>query len=260
MKAFKLLILCMLALANTNCSKDTLGDSNKIDKSANLKSSGDSANDLLANNLHTKLLIQIAYVQGFQPEQKAVDNFVQFIKERTYKEEIEIVYKQLDSPGVESLDINKIDELETENRTVFNEGSTLALYIYFADAPAKKKEDKDEDLVTLGAVYRNTSMVIYESSIRELTKKSIFINNATVETATLNHEFCHWLGLVDLGTSALSEHEDVDRTNHCNVSGCLMQSQLEFGQGMMKMLAAKNNAIPVLDEKCLADLKSNGGR
>ena len=260
MKIYRILLLFLLAAALVNCSKDAISDSNKIDKSANLKASGDSANDLLSNNLHTKLLIQIAYVEGFQPTQKAIDDFVQFINERTYKEEIEISYKQLGSPGVESLDINKIDDLEKENRTVYNDGNTLALYIYFADAPAKKKEDKDEDLVTLGAVYRNTSMVIYESSIRELTKKSIFINNATVETATLNHEFCHWLGLVDLGTNSLSDHEDADRTNHCNVSGCLMQSQLEFGQGMMKMLAAKNNLIPVLDEKCLADLKSNGGR
>ncbi len=257
MKIFRILLLVALALTVTNCSKDALSD--KIDKSANLKSSGDSANDLLSNNQHTNLLIQIAYVEGFQPTERAITDFLQFIRERTFKEEIEIVYKQLPSPGVESLDIQKIDDLETENRTVFNDGKTLALYIYFADAPAKKKEDKNEDLVTLGAVYRNTSMVIYESSIRELTKRS-FINNATVETATLSHEFCHWLGLVNLGTQALSDHQDSESTNHCNVSGCLMQSQLEFGRGMAKMLAARNNLVPVLDVKCLADLKSNGGR
>ena len=260
MKAFRILLFYILAITVASCSKDALGDSDKIDKSANLKSSGDSANDLLSNNQHTNLLIQIAYVEGFQPTQKGIEDFIQFIRERTFKEEIEIVYKQLPSPGIDSLDIQKIDDLQTENRTVYNDGNTLALYIYFADAPAKKKDGKDADLVTLGAVYRNTSMVIYESSIRELTKKSIFINNATVETATLNHEFCHWLGLVDLGTTALSEHQDNESTNHCNVSGCLMQSQLEFGRGMMKMLAAKNNLVPVLDEKCLADLKSNGGR
>ncbi|MCG2461830.1 hypothetical protein K8352_13810 [Flavobacteriaceae bacterium F89] len=260
MRIFKILVLCLLTLTTSNCSKDSVGESDKIDRSANLMASGDSANDILSNNQHTDLLIQIAYVEGFQPTQKAIDDFVEFIKERTYKEKIDLIYKQLPSPEVDSLDINKIDDLETENRTAYNDGKTLALYIFFADAPAKSKETKDKDLVTLGAVYRNTSMVIYESSIRELTKKSIFINNATVEAATLNHEFCHWLGLVDLGTKPLSPHEDAERTNHCNVSGCLMQSELEFGQGMMKMLSAKNSSIPVLGEKCLADLKSNGGR
>jgi len=260
MKLFKISLVLLLALLVANCSKDAIGNDDKIDKSANLKSSGDSANDLLSNNQHSNLLIQIAYVEGFQPTQKAIDDFIQFIKERTFKEEIEIVYKELPSPGVESLDIEKTDELEKANRTVYNNGKTLALYIYFSDAPAKKKDDKDGDLVTLGAVYRNTSMVIYESTIRELTKKNIFVDIATVETATLSHEFCHLLGLVDLGTKPLSDHEDADNTNHCNVPGCLMQSELEFGGGMMKMLAAKNNLIPVLDEKCLADLKSNGGR
>ena len=91
MKLFRIFLFLLFALTVTNCSKDTVGNGDKIDKSANLKSSGDSANDFLSNNQHTDLLIQIAYVEGFQPAQKAIDDFIQFIKERTFKDRKSVV-------------------------------------------------------------------------------------------------------------------------------------------------------------------------
>ena len=149
--------------------------------------------------------------------------------------------------------------MEAEERTIYNNEKTLAIYIYFADAP-EEDDDSEEGLVTLGAVYRNTSMVIYESTIRDLAKKGTSISAATIESATLQHEFAHLFGLVDLGTAMVAPHEDSEAENHCNVQGCIMRAELQFGSGMKRILISKNSAIPSLDAACIADLQANGGR
>ena len=129
-------------------------------------------------------------------------------------------------------------------------------------------------------------MIIYEQTIRRLAGRSDSITNADVEIATLNHEFGHLLGLVNLGSPPVNDHEDVDAENHCNVNPCLMRAELEFGAS--GRLSASNNknslhssctldgnillnqmesnvsrglaAPPDLDAECQLDLEANGGR
>ncbi len=267
MRKYRLLsTLTILLVALYSCSKNASDDGNSpqaIDKSANLRATGSSANDILSNNNFDKLLIEIAYVNGFRPSQSTMDNFVSYLREHTFKEDIEFIYKPLDSPDEENLSLQVIANLESENRTVYNNGKTLAIYIYFADAPSDG-DDEDSDLVTLGAVYRNTSMIIYERTLRRLAARSSFISVSDVETATLNHEFGHLFGLVNLGTPMVINHEDSEAENHCTTPGCLMRAELQFGGGMMKqmqLLASKGQAtIPGLDAECLTDLRANGGR
>lgn len=247
------------------CSNDSDDSSTtqSINKTPNLQATGSSANDILSNDNFDRLLIEIAYVEGFQPTGQTVSNFEDYLKERTFKQNIEFSFKSLSSPDEETLVLDEIAELESENRTAYNSGTTLAIYIYFADAPSDG-DDEEEGLVTLGAVYRNTSMVIYESTIRDLASRSSTITVTDVETATLNHEFGHLFGLVNLGTVPVNDHEDPDAENHCDVPGCLMRAELQFGAQMMKMMesnASKGSAaVPVLDAECILDLQSNGGR
>ena len=115
--------------------------------------------------------------------------------------------------------------MESENRTVYNQGETLGVYIYFSDAPSDD-DDEDEGLVTLGAVYRNTSMIIYEETLIRFARLSAFITEADIESATINHEFGHLFGLVNLGTEQVNLHEDPDAESHCIVPGCLMRAEL----------------------------------
>ncbi|GMN10867.1 hypothetical protein MTsPCn9_28210 [Croceitalea sp. MTPC9] len=256
---------------------------------ANFRATGSSANDILANTNFDRLRIQIAYVQSqrnFRPTDEAMNEFQAFLQQFTFKENIELVFTALESPDEEDLTLQEIADLEIENRTVYNDGTTLGIYIYFADAPSEG-DDLDEGLVTLGAVYRNTSMVIYEETVRNLAGRSVLISNADVETATLNHEFGHLLGLVNLGSPAVNDHEDVDAENHCNVDPCLMRAQLEFGAtnkssiastkegrlhssctldglGLVKQMENSVSrgaaAAPDLDAECQLDLETNGGR
>jgi len=259
MKKLSILLFLTFALI-LGCSKDSNeSETLKVDKTANLKSPGDSANDLLSDSKFKNLVIEIGYVTNFGPTETAISNFVDLLNDRAHKDNISIIYKELDSPEKDSLSIEEISDLEKENRTIFNNGDTLGLYIYFTDAPSN--DDKpEEDLVTLGAVYRNTSMVIYEATIRKLAARSTLINNSTVESATLNHEAGHLFGLVELGTPSVNEHQDPEAKSHCNVQNCLMRAELQFGWGMAKMLTSKNGAIPSFGVECILDLQANGGK
>ena len=257
----KLILVLLLGFSLfLGCSKDSNdSDTIKVDKTANLKGPGDSANDLLSDTNFKNLVIEIGYVTNFAPTESAISNFIDLLNERSYKDNISIIYKEVDSPKKDSLSIDEIFDLEKENRTVYNNGDTLGLYIYFTDATASD-DNPDEDLVTLGAVYRNTSMVIYEATIRNLASKSSLISTSTVEAATLSHEAGHLFGLVNLGTESVHEHEDPDAKSHCNEQNCLMRAELQFGWGMAKMLTAKNGAIPSFGAECLIDLQANGGK
>lgn len=303
MNILKSLILIVLISCFVSCSKsssDSEEDTtiSEIDKKANLLATGDSANDILSNENFDKIVIEIAYVTGFKPTESAMTQFMDYLKEHTFKTDIKLVYKELSSPVEDELTLQEIADLETKNRTAYNSGSTLAIYIYFADAPAEG-DDLDGGLVTLGAVYRNTSMIIHEVTVKQLAARSNSISVADVETTTLNHEFGHLFGLVDLGTDMVNDHEsqseDSDGAlvgdNHCNQIGCLMRAELLFGGSSGKSIRAnsiaqyeagmkagcalsgnsvlkllqhtttKSNAAVVgLDPECILDIRANGGR
>lgn len=280
--------ILLVLVFNISCTKKNNGNDEEtgLRQSARLDT-GASANDLLSNDTFTKLKIEIAYVSGFRPTSSAMNDFLTFIRLHTFKNDIEISYKELASPDKESLTLQEVADLEAENRTVYNEGDTLGMYIYFADAPSDNDDDS-EGLVTLGVVYRNTSMVIYERNIRLLANQNSSITVADIETATINHEFGHLLGLVNLGSPQVNLHEDAEDENHCNQVGCLMRAELQFsgtgksslfaknendqlksscslkGKSVLKMLNSasgkgQDNAVP-LGAECVRDLMANGGR
>ena len=253
---------------------------------ANFQATGSSGNDILSLDNFDRLVVEFAYVEGFRPTQTAVDAFEDFLTELSFKNNIVFNFNELESPNEETLTLNEIGDLELDNRTAYNDGSTLAIYIYFADAPSED-DDEDEGLVTLGAVYFNTSMVIFENTIRRLAAQSALITTTDIETATLNHEFGHLLGLVNLGTPTINDHEDTldngEGNNHCNVEGCLMRAELQFSatKGLVhnafhepicrissgKFLKTLENRVekgiaapPVIDTECRLDIEAIGAR
>lgn len=251
------LLLLLVFLCTLGCSKDDAPG--PVDRTANLKGPGDSANDILSDSKFKNMAIEIAYVDGFAPTEAAVSEFVALLNQHAHKNNISITYKELASPNKDSLSIKEISDLETKHRTVYNNGDTIGLYIYFSDA-FSDGDKPEENLVTLGAVYRNTSMVIYEATIRKLVSKSILISEGEVEAATLSHEAGHLFGLVNIGSPSVNDHQDPDAESHCIIAGCLMRAELQFGGGMAKMLAAKNGTTPGFGVECVRDLRANGGR
>ncbi len=237
------------------CSDDD--DNNPITNPSqvgNKQPLGSSANDLLSSTRFNSLTIEMVSVEGFEPTQTAINSFRQFLEDRLFKPDgITINQRTVPSSNTAPFTIEEIVEIENNTRTLFNELDDITVYVYFADG---SKEDDTAEQVTLGSAYLNTSMVIYENTLRSLSNRPNSPLLSTIETATLNHEFSHLLGLVNIGTPLQSQHEDPESNGHCNVPSCLMEAAIEFTSGIMGM----GDIAPELDAQCIADLQANGGK
>ncbi|HEY9184725.1 MAG TPA: hypothetical protein VIM94_05330 [Salegentibacter sp.] len=256
LKTNHLAIFLSLFLVLSSCTTDNNEDENKIDKTANLQGLGDSANDLLSDQRYTSMNIEIAYVTGYGPSPEAIAQFENFLQDRVYKPDgIQINMRAVQSSGKAPFDIEEIAAIEKDTRSLYNVGDEIAVFIYFADGSSEKDED---NRFVLGSAFRNTSMVIYGETIKDFANRPKAPSKADIEAATLNHEFGHLFGLVDLGTEPQSDHKDEEYAGHCNVSGCLMQASIEFGSGILDVIDGGN--VPGLDDQCIFDLQNNGGK
>ena len=235
-----LLLLSFFIIFSTSCSKDdesssaTNSNSNSSTNStstSNNLSVGASANGLLSADKFTSMVVEIVYVEGFQPTTTAVNNFVTFLNNRTFKPNgITVQQRSIPSPNLSTYTIQQIIDIENANRTAFSTENQIAVWAYFSDGASSGNSGNS---VVLGTAYKNTSFVIFE-------------------------EFGHIFGLTDLGSPLQSQHEDQAHPKHCDVDTCLMFWQAETGSGIMGMVSGGN--VPQLDAQCIADLQANGGK
>jgi len=259
MKIPKIILPILFLLLIIGCSKDSANPDNgtpRIDKSANLKALGASANELLSDAKFTSLTIEVVYVTGFKPTDAALNNLSQFLGQHTFKPDgITITTRAVASSNKAPFSIEEIAQIERDERNVYNAGDEIAVFIYVADG---SNENDENNKVVLGSAFRNTSVVLYGKTINDIANSSNAVDKNNVEAAVLNHEFGHLFGLVDVGSPMQVNHEDLENEAHCNVDGCLMTASIEFGGSIIDMV--NNNNVPDLDDLCVNDLVANGGK
>ena len=222
----------------------------------NKKITGSSANDLLSDATFKSMVVEIVYVEGFEPTATAVNDFISFLNARTNKSQgISVVKRAIPSPGKATYSIEDIRAIEDANRTRYNTANQIAVWVYFTDGSSSS--DSENNFI-IGTAYRNTSIVIFEKTVQSLTNTPFKPSRSLVESTVVNHEFGHILGLTNLGTTMQNDHEDKEHPKHCIEKTCLMFWQTESSSGMMNMLSG--GTAPKLDAQCLADLKANGGK
>lgn len=257
MKKISVLSLMFTLLLIVGCSKDDSNDNGDSPSGipGNNLNLGASAEDLLGNDIFQNLEVEVVYPNGFQPQTQSLENLKSFIQTRTFKTNVNITQRQIAAQSDAPFSIEEIREIEANNRTAFNDESTIKVFVFFANGNSANDEGNQ---FTLGTAYQNTSMVIYQKTIQETTSGLTTPNIVDVETTVLKHEFAHLLGLVDVGTPLQSDHKDPESDGHCITEGCLMRAQAEFASGMIGML--EQEETPNLDAACIADLQANGGR
>lgn len=248
----KIIAAISLAFLVLSCSKDsTENDSSGVVKANNRKALGTSAHDLLSEDQFDSILIELVYVEGFEPSATTIDNLVSFLESRIHKSGgISVEKRAIPSPGNESYTNAQIVAIEDANRIHYNQDGQIAIWAFFADA---KSSTDTNTAVVLGTAYRNTSFVIYENTIKKLSSSPVKPSRIVLETTVVNHEFGHILGLTNIGTSLQSNHEDTNHKRHCNVTSCLMYWESESGNVL-------GGVVPQLDAQCIADLRVNGGK
>jgi hypothetical protein len=252
MKYLGIIILLVLM----SCSSDDSQNDPLNNTQSNKLSVGASANDLLSDTTFSSLVVEVVYVEGFEPSQTAISNFVSFLENRTFKPNgITVQKRAISSPGLTPYTNQEIAAIEDSNRLLYNNDSQIAVWAFFADGSSANNTDSG---VVLGTAYRNTSFVIYQETIQQLTSGTITNTTPILESTVITHEFGHILGLTNLGTPLQTNHEDLEHPKHCNIESCLMYWKAESGNGVMSMISG--GSIPQLDAQCIADLQANGGK
>ena len=194
--------------------------------------------------------------QATSPPATTLSNLKQFLADHTYKPDgIHITTRAVVSSGKAPFNIDEIAEIETRERLTFNAGDEISVYIYFADG---SNENDTSTHVVLGSAYRNTSIVIYGKTINKIAANYNAPDKTVIESTTLEHEFGHLFGLVNVGSPMQTPHEDPDNEAHCSVKGCLMNANIQFGGGLVDVI--DNNEVIPFDDYCIADLEANGGK
>jgi len=225
-------------------------------KSNNRKVTGSSSHDLLAEDKFRSVVVEIVYVEGFEPTTTAINNFISFLDERLYKSDGILIDKRaIASPGKDTFTTEEIVAIEDANRIKYNTADQIAVWAFFVDG--KSSKDTAEGVI-LGTAYRNTSFVIFENTIRGLSDSPFEPNRSVLETTVMSHEFGHILGLTNFGAPLQSDHEDSEHEKHCNVESCLMYWSAVSGVGLSNLVSQVK--APQLDEQCITDLRANGGK
>ncbi len=253
-KSFLLIGFVLFVFA---CNSDDDSNSENDPRSENTKSLGVSANDLLADDIYTSLTVEIAYSNNLRPLQESIDAFKDFLEARLYKPDgITFIETEIITPLVSTQSLDAILEIESEQRTQYTVGDNIAVFIYFTHASSDSDTNSSK---TLGTAYLNTSMVVYENTLRSLQQSQGF-DLFVLEEATMQHEFGHLLGLVNLRDDDIhsgNEHEDPLHSHHCIVEDCLMY----FASSRRPLEFFRNKrTVPLLDPLCLEDLQAKGGK
>lgn len=253
----KFLILFIVASLVYACSSDDSSNpEDEINILDNRQSTGSSANDILSDSEFKSIIVELVYVEGFEPTQAAVDNFVFFLNSRVNKPDgISVEKRSIASPLQEAFEIEEIAQIERDERIYYNQGDQLAIWAYFSDG--KSANDEGNSFV-LGTAYWNTSFVIYQETLENLSNSPTEPNRSLLETTVINHEIGHLFGLTNSGTPMLTDHEDDENPKHCNVESCLMFWASESNAAVGNIMGM--GSAPNLDPLCIADLQANGGK
>ncbi len=246
-----LFCLVLVITGLTSCMKVIATEDDLFDDTFHKQAVGTSARELLSDEKFTALRIEIQYMQGFLPDETAIENLEIFLTKHLHKPGgIRIVMKEIEPVRDSVLGIKEIRDIEKANRTTVTSRNEISVYILYTNGFFK-------DPGMLGYAYLNTSAVLFGKNIAENAKLNHKADRTYLETRVLQHEMGHLLGLVNVGSSPESDHQDHDHGKHCKNRNCLMYYLTDTEESPSFV---KKKTIPKLDKACLKDLKANGGK
>ena len=248
----------LLAIALQACKKDDDNQPVEDPRAENKQPLGASAEDILSNSTYQKLTVELVYSEFYKPTQQTINHFKDFINGLVNKSQgVVFVETVVEEQPNDPFTIEEIKEIEDRVRTQYTEGNNIAIYVFFSNGSS---QNDTQTRVTLGTAYRNTSMVIYERTIKVVTNEDS-VTLPLLETTTVEHEFGHILGLTNIQNDDIHEsHEDLENLKHCKVEGRLMYyDATNVTKSSVRNFVQGRNSVPVFDPLCLEDLDEKRG-
>lgn len=247
--------LCTAVL--TSCKSDDDGGSTADPTAENKKALGTSAEDLLSDDQYDNLIVELGYT-SFAPEPESINALRDFLESRVNKPGgIQFQVTQIPDQAGAPFTLDDIKSFEEEYRTYYTTGSTIAVFLFFSNGSSS---NDTETSVTLGTAYRNTSIVVYQKTLEAITTSEPELL-PILEQTTMEHEFGHILGLVNIQGDDIhpTGHEDPSVSKHCIIENCLMYfDATNVGRSTIQKLRSRGT-VPQLDPLCIEDLQAKGG-
>lgn len=243
------IVIIIIGLLLVSCNTDDDAEANNSENFPTRIGVGESAQDLLTETRFQRLVIEVGYMEGFALSSQAETEVIRFLEETVNKSAgIEIIHTEIPSQTLENYSSEDLREIESDNRQRFPSGEELTVWVSVVNG-------RFEDNSVIGVAYQNLSTALMGESISENTGGFNQASRSSIEAAVLMHELSHLLGLVNITTPMINEHQG--NGNHCDNSDCLMNSAIETTNvfGIME-----SSPIPELDENCRLDLQNNGGK
>ncbi|AWW30459.1 hypothetical protein DN752_10170 [Echinicola strongylocentroti] len=243
-----------MALMVTSCFKDSEVDERVQSIKAAKRAPGISAHEILSADTYKSIKLEVHYMEGYPLSSSTATTLMDWLGSLANKPMgIQLVTKAIPAMGQEKYSVQDVRDIEDENRTAYNTGDELGLYILVVDGYFEKDTETE---ASLGFAHRNTSLVLLGKRMVENSNRFGKPDKDRLETTVLEHELGHLLGLVNLGTAMTEDHEDHENSGHCDNEDCLMYWAVETNN----IFNTLNQPIPTLDQNCLNDLKANGGK
>lgn len=244
---FKSLGLILLVLVAFSCDKEV--------ESPVVINNSVFPGDFLSDKKYTKVLIEAAFVDGYEPTSVSLDNLVGFLEQHLNKPGgIAVIKRLIPSPGRVTVDAGFMREFEKTNRQEVTGGDQITVWLMFLDTDYSSTAGNTK---VLGVAYAPSSIAVFEKTVKSLGGGGYQPPTSSLETTVLTHEFGHILGLVNNGTSMVSPHQDTANNAHCSDPDCLMYYKAETHNVGDYIIGG---GVPQLDVNCVADLKAAGGK
>jgi hypothetical protein len=242
-----------LAFLTYTCT-DSTGPSadENIENKINSKSApGSSAKLYLRGDQYTSLQVEIDYMQGHKPTKDGLDSLETFLQRRLHKQSVSFELTEIPSGDDDVYSIGEIRSLEDQYRDHFTQKNDGTLHSYFLMV-----DGEYENPNVIGVAYWNTSLAVFGKTIEDISSGALAPPEDKIEGTVFRHEFGHLMGLVGNGTPTQSDHK-TSGSAHCTNDACLMYPAVETADFFANIF---DGDIPDLDQFCVEDLQSNGGK
>ena len=239
----------------SGCFDNSSGpDVDEPDRYSHVLNPGASANDFLSDENFDELVIEIDYMPGYAPNDRALDSLQAFFEQRLHKTSVTILDPtEVESGGQDQYSASEVRELEELPRDEFSSEQVLAGYMIIVDGQFEQNN-------VLGIAYYNTSNAFFGPAYDEASSGLGSPSRYQVESTSFRHEFGHLFGLVNIegsGTEMQTDHHDEEHGHHCDNDNCLMYYAMERPDLIAQFF---DSNVAELDANCIADLQGNGGK
>lgn len=210
---------------------------------------GDSARAFLTDRQFSVLAIEVDYMEGYEPTDRAFERLKTSLNAHLEKSAIRIEEpNRIAAEGEGPYSSDAIRALEDTHRDHYTRAESDTLWAHFLIVDGNYADEN-----VLGIAYFNTSMAFFGKTIDEVSGGVTQPSREKVEATVFRHEFGHNLGLVNNGTPMQQDHQDEDNGPHCTNEKCVMYYAIETTDYFSNLF---DGTVPAFEQFCTDDMRA----